>query len=569
MHLEIETETAFSSCWEVNETELYTLNMKSKHQEKVILDVEKWEQIFQELIQEVKPRARWTLRLNETLQPNCVAQGWKQYQQKAFGRFWCSSCKRNWYSAQVQTVCHMYLENRRSQGQVLMRLFRQRCKKCCQSQYEKPEFSPESAMRILNNLVWRIKEKYYGDGIKKFSEIPVIPEVPLEGSHDMANCEACSLGFCVQIVQNGMTTPSKSPFTSMKIGSSLPHIGDIHGQKQTRKQSAEAQKAQGSGCSSKHERSGPSHATTGSQVPVAGPQPKQETGQQPIPGAQQQAAHGTGSQIFKVITALPPGWTNLQTTRAVDPLHSGLAASKSTLGTRSQAAQWTYSQALRLAGQQSKQEVGSRASQGTGLQATVAGQQSKQEVGSRATQGTGLQATKTGQQSKQEVGSRATQGTGLQATKTGQQSKQEVGSRATQGTGLQATKAGQQSKQEVGSRATQGTGLQATVAGQQSKQEVGSRATQGTGLQATKGTDTQPTRREGHTAAHRYGTPSGTQAFWRRQDSYSPRGPASDRFTRPSNLVPPNNSTDQHNFLVWGCVCVAALWAIFISKYLK
>lgn len=60
--------------------------MNSKHQEQTILDVGEWEQKFQELMQEVKPRHRWTLKFDETLKPDCVAQGGKQYQQKAFGR---------------------------------------------------------------------------------------------------------------------------------------------------------------------------------------------------------------------------------------------------------------------------------------------------------------------------------------------------------------------------------------------------------------------------------------------------------------------------------------------------
>lgn len=57
----------------------------------MVLDVGTWEQIFQELIQEVKPRTKWTLRLEENLQPDRVAQGWKQYQQRAFGR-WVRVC---------------------------------------------------------------------------------------------------------------------------------------------------------------------------------------------------------------------------------------------------------------------------------------------------------------------------------------------------------------------------------------------------------------------------------------------------------------------------------------------
>ncbi|KAM5335298.1 LOW QUALITY PROTEIN: receptor-transporting protein 4 [Glossophaga mutica] len=328
--------------------------MNSRPQERMILDVGTWEKTFQELMQQVKPRARWTLKLDETLQPDCVAQGWKQYQQTAFGRFQCSSCKRNWASAQVKILCHMHLEPRKSQGRVLMRLFSQRCQKCSRSRFEKPEFSSDSTMRILNNLVRRIQEKYYGDGVKKYSEIPVIPEVPLNGSHDMANCEACVLGFCTRSSQSCMT----KPLSYMEIGSSLPHTGDICGQNQARNQSAGAKEAQKSRCSFEHKMSGPSHATARTQVPGAGPQPKQEIGQQPRPGADQQAARGTGgSQPNQVAGSLPPRWTDLQPTRAVGPLPLVGADSQSTLGTGKQTPQRTYSQLLRRSGQQSKQET--------------------------------------------------------------------------------------------------------------------------------------------------------------------------------------------------------------------
>lgn len=60
--------------------------MDSQSQEKIVSNVETWEQTFQELMQQVKPRAKWTLKLDKNIQPDCVAQGWKQYQQRAFGR---------------------------------------------------------------------------------------------------------------------------------------------------------------------------------------------------------------------------------------------------------------------------------------------------------------------------------------------------------------------------------------------------------------------------------------------------------------------------------------------------
>lgn len=60
--------------------------MYSQSQEKIVSDVGTWEQTFQELMQQVKPRAKWTLKLDKNIQPDSVAQGWKQYQQRAFGR---------------------------------------------------------------------------------------------------------------------------------------------------------------------------------------------------------------------------------------------------------------------------------------------------------------------------------------------------------------------------------------------------------------------------------------------------------------------------------------------------
>lgn len=258
----------------------------------------------------------------------------------------------------------MYLKPRESQGYVLMRLFAQRCKKCSGAQFEKPEFSTESAMRILNNLVYRIQERCYGNGIRKFSEIPVIPELPLDGSHDMANCEACNLGFCGLSSQNYMTQPSNSPFSYMEIGS----FDDIFSQTQAMNQSAKAKEAQRSGDSYEHKRSGTSHATAGTQVPGTGPQPKQETGRQPTLGSDHQAARRTGSQPIQVSRLLPSRWTTLQSTRAVGSLSSQGANSQSSLRTGPQTHQKTYSQAVKQVSQQSKQETVSQATQGAGLQ---------------------------------------------------------------------------------------------------------------------------------------------------------------------------------------------------------
>ena len=49
-------------------------------------DVEVWKQVFQELIQELKPWHKWTLTLDKDLLPNTLQPGWSQYQQWAFSR---------------------------------------------------------------------------------------------------------------------------------------------------------------------------------------------------------------------------------------------------------------------------------------------------------------------------------------------------------------------------------------------------------------------------------------------------------------------------------------------------
>nr|XP_019607701.1 PREDICTED: receptor-transporting protein 4 isoform X3 [Rhinolophus sinicus] len=574
--------------------------MDSQLQEKVVVDVGTWEQTFQELIQQVKPRARWTLKLDKNLQPHCVAQGWKQYQQRAFGRFRCSSCRRSWASAQVQILCHMHLETRKSQGQVLMRLFAQRCRKCSRTRFEKPEFSPESTMRILNNLVCRIREKYY-ENSRKFREMPVILEIPLEGSHDMGNCEACILGLCIKSLQNCVTEPSKSPLSYMEIGSPSPHVGDMFSQNQTRKLSAEAKETQGRGYSCGHNRSGPCYATAGTQVPAAFSQPKREIGQQRIPGADQQ---GTGSQPIQVARSLPPGWTDLQPTQAVGPLPSGWVDSQSPLRIGPQVPRRKYSQVLRWAGQMSTQEACSQATQGTGQWSTKGtssqatqgtGQQSTKETSSQATQGTGQWSTKgtssqatqgtgqwstkgtssqatqeSGQQSTKGTSAQATQGTGQWSTKgTSSQTTQESSQQSTKGTSVQATQGtGQQSikgtsLQGTGQWSTKGTSSQATQeSGQQSTKGTSSKATQGLGLQATRGTDLQFTWRADREATHGSGTFNGTQADWGRQETYLRRRPDPDSHG-PSTVMPPNN------LVVWGFVCVAALWAFVVSRYLR
>ncbi|XP_037705233.1 receptor-transporting protein 3 [Choloepus didactylus] len=159
-------------------------------------DIEVWKQVFQELIQEVKPWHRWTLELDKDLQPYVPEQGWTQYKQWTFARFRCSFCSRSWASAQVQVLFHMHWRKRKSRGRVKMRIFFQRCHKCSQPQFEVPEFTQENISRVLSNLVFRILKKCYREGFESMEEIPTIKDISLEGPHDSNNCEACLQDFC-------------------------------------------------------------------------------------------------------------------------------------------------------------------------------------------------------------------------------------------------------------------------------------------------------------------------------------------------------------------------------------
>ncbi|GAB1294748.1 Receptor-transporting protein 3 [Apodemus speciosus] len=171
-------------------------------------DTGQWQHMFQELIQEVKPWHKWTLRQDKDLLLDVLKPGWTQYQQKAFARFHCSSCSRSWASGRVLIVFHMRWFEKKAKGQVKMRVFAQRCNQCPEAPFATPEFTWDNVSRILNNLLFRILKKCYKEGFKQMGEIPLLGDTSLEGPHDSSNCEACLLGFCAQ---NDLGQASKPP----------------------------------------------------------------------------------------------------------------------------------------------------------------------------------------------------------------------------------------------------------------------------------------------------------------------------------------------------------------------
>ncbi|MEJ1285856.1 receptor-transporting protein 3 [Cricetulus griseus] len=180
-------------------------------------DIEVWQQVFQELIQEVKPWHKWTLTPDKDLLPDVLKPGWTQYQQKTFARFHCSSCSRSWASGCVLMVFHMHWCEKTGTGQVKMRAFAQRCNKCPKPPFAAPEFTWDNISRILNNLLFRILKKCYREGFEQMDEIPLVGDTSLEGPHDSNNCEACLQGFCAH---RGLGLASKPPGGSLSPNSS-------------------------------------------------------------------------------------------------------------------------------------------------------------------------------------------------------------------------------------------------------------------------------------------------------------------------------------------------------------
>ncbi|XP_005071756.2 receptor-transporting protein 4 [Mesocricetus auratus] len=197
--------------------------------QKMFSDASTWEQMFQELIQEEKPRAKWTLQLDKNILPDGMAQGWRQYQQTGVGSFQCSICDRRWVSAQVKILYHLHWEPGLSQGRVRMRIFAQRCQKC-RSEFENPEFSTDSIQRILENLVSYILRRYYRHSSKK-PPSTLYERVPLDGPHDTANCEACALGYhgrCAFAYEAKPPSPPSSPPTSSSSSAPKSHHFLLH-----------------------------------------------------------------------------------------------------------------------------------------------------------------------------------------------------------------------------------------------------------------------------------------------------------------------------------------------------
>ncbi|XP_073445480.1 receptor-transporting protein 3-like [Dendrobates tinctorius] len=157
----------------------------------------KWQTLFETEKQELNMCGRkihvWSFCVDEHLQ---VQQGYLQYTQRTFARFQCSHCCRWWNSAQVHILFLIRLDAKSRCGTVKMKIFRQRCRRCNVSTFEKAEISEGNSKRVIINLISKIQSKFYE---RKNTRPPLEPEVysdVVEGPHEKKYCEACKMQVC-------------------------------------------------------------------------------------------------------------------------------------------------------------------------------------------------------------------------------------------------------------------------------------------------------------------------------------------------------------------------------------
>ncbi|KAM6261067.1 receptor-transporting protein 3-like [Spheniscus humboldti] len=156
-----------------------------------------WQDIFAAKIADMHLTESWTLQEDDSLQVHVLKPGWKEFvQRRVLGRFQCSQCFHEWFSAKVHILFHMRRSRSRGRGMVWMRAFRQACRRCPEPRLEEPKFSQDTMKRLLHNLVLKILKYFYHLPIQPSDLLEVVVDARVVGPHDSARCEGCQLGVC-------------------------------------------------------------------------------------------------------------------------------------------------------------------------------------------------------------------------------------------------------------------------------------------------------------------------------------------------------------------------------------
>ncbi|XP_054873624.1 receptor-transporting protein 3-like [Amphiprion ocellaris] len=161
-----------------------------------------WMEIFDELLDddnELDYGDSWTLNFNYSQTDEVTKEerkrGWKVYSHCGFGKFQCDLCNKTWPSARVMILFRYRLRSDR--GTVIMRPFRQACRRCHGDSFVFPGFSENEVERALLRLFSKIRKNCYDDeddsdggsaGSQKVFTKP----------HEKDLCEGCLQGICCQ-----------------------------------------------------------------------------------------------------------------------------------------------------------------------------------------------------------------------------------------------------------------------------------------------------------------------------------------------------------------------------------
>ncbi|XP_067322385.1 receptor-transporting protein 2-like [Anolis sagrei] len=147
-----------------------------------------WRALLKEKIGVVKPEDAWSLRMDESLELYQVPPGWKRFlQDHAYARY---SLNRS--LTEFILLFHVLWEPHKRQGRIQMRCFQQQCHECF-SKHEEPEFTVESASKVLDRLIVTIRKECYGEHIEDADISEVV--IHSTGPHRRELCEACQLGL--------------------------------------------------------------------------------------------------------------------------------------------------------------------------------------------------------------------------------------------------------------------------------------------------------------------------------------------------------------------------------------
>ncbi|KAJ7324642.1 hypothetical protein JRQ81_017662 [Phrynocephalus forsythii] len=89
---------------------------------------------------------------------------------------------------------HLHWEPSVRQGRVKMRVFDQQCCQCDSSKYEEPQFTEETILNVLAQLVSTIRKKCYRERVEDCDLHEVVCQSG-GGPHKEDYCEACQLGI--------------------------------------------------------------------------------------------------------------------------------------------------------------------------------------------------------------------------------------------------------------------------------------------------------------------------------------------------------------------------------------